>query len=434
MRIGFVGLGKLGLPTAVTIALKDHDVLGYDCEPSRMNKNPVVYQETGLTPDDKTFNDYLAVSTLKFGSLDEVVKHSEILFVAVQTPHHPMYEGVQRLPETRQDFDYTYLAAAVRQIADSAARQNHQCLVAIVSTVLPGTCRRKLEPLLALSKLRLAYNPSFIAMGTVMPDFLNPEFVLVGSSNEEDAELLSTFYRTITNAPIEAMSIESAELAKVAYNTFITLKIDFVNTIAEICHKLDGDCHDIVRALKKADQRLVSPAYMNPGMGDGGGCHPRDNIAMSWLARELRLSHDLFGAAIESRERHAEWLAELLIEQVERHRLPIVILGKAFKPGTNLLEGSPAILVGNLLAEKGHLCLYADENVGGESVAPEDEVLKKPAVFLIGCRHQRYEDLTFPGGSVVVDPHGYIQRSKRYTVIQIGRKPRTQEANHASRT
>ena len=109
------------------------------------------------------------------------------------------------------------------------------------------------------------------------------------------------------------MSIDSAELTKVAYNTFIGMKIVFANTLMEICHKSPGaNVDDVTGALKKARRRLLGPLYLDGGMGDGGGRHPRDNIAMSWLARKLPLSHDMFENLLTARECQTEWLVELM--------------------------------------------------------------------------------------------------------------------------
>jgi UDPglucose 6-dehydrogenase len=142
-------------------------------------------------------------------------------------------------------------------------------------------------------------------------------------------------------------TIKTAELTKVAYNTFIGLKIAFGNTMMEICEKTGADVDDLVDALSLATERVISPAYLRGGMGDGGGCHPRDNIALSWLARELGLSYDLFEALMICRERQTEWLADLIpAGEVE-------IQGKAYKPGTNLTVGSPALLMASMLTERG---------------------------------------------------------------------------------
>src|SRR5262249_54497180 len=160
---GFVGIDNLGLPCAIAIAMKGHEVMAYDIVADLMTKTPRRYLETG--PDgEEPFDPYLAHSNIHFGSLEEVVAHADILFVAVQTPHQPEYEGVTRLPCERVDFDYRHLISSIEDISAAAKRE---ITVAIVSTVLPGTMRRSIMPA-ARPLLRLCYNPFFIAMGTAM--------------------------------------------------------------------------------------------------------------------------------------------------------------------------------------------------------------------------------------------------------------------------
>jgi UDPglucose 6-dehydrogenase len=412
MRIGFVGLGKLGLPCAVAIAEFGHEVIGYDVDPKAMNKEDRPVHEAG--PDGRSsFNDHLASSSIRFGTLDQVVNESEIILVAVQTPHDPRYEGVNRIPDERMDFDYTFLVDAVRAISEVA---REDVVVAIISTVLPGTIERHVKSV-ASSHLRLCYTPQFIAMGTTMRDFLNPEFVLLGVEDPHAADLVEGFFATITKAPVYRTSVESAELIKVSYNTFIGMKIAFANTMLEICHKTTGtDVDAVMGAIKLADQRLISTAYLDGGMGDGGGCHPRDNIAMSWLARSLDLSHDLFEDIMLVREQQTDWLADLM----EQHDLPKAILGYAFKPETNITVGSSAVLLRNLLEERGHDVRMIDPLVTPEPL----ELENLPAhVFLVGARHDRFTRVRFPVGSVVIDPWRYLHNvGKGVTLIPVGAK------------
>jgi UDPglucose 6-dehydrogenase len=417
MKIGFVGLGKLGLPCAVAIAFKGHDVLGYDVVGDLMNTNTRPYRETG--PDGhEQFYPYLERSTIRFGSLEEVIAHSEILFVAVQTPHDPSYEGATRLQGKPVDFDYQYLTHAVRQIAAITTRN---VVVSIISTVLPGTVRHYVRPIKG-ARIRLCYNPFFIAMGTTMRDFLNPEFVLLGVDDNDAAATMESFYATITSAPVCHMSIESAELTKVAYNTYIGLKIVYANTLMEICHKVPGaNIDDVTRTLKHAHGRLISTLYMDGGMGDGGGCHPRDNIAMSWLARQLSLSHDVFENVMTARENQSEWLADLMCE----HDLPKAIIGYSFKAESNLTAGSSALLLRAILEERGIQPFLYDPHVEG---IYRDLSSMKPHVFLIGAKHREFQTQIFPPGSVIIDPWRYMPRQPdSVTLIQLGIGP---EPNH----
>ncbi|MEO5374221.1 MAG: nucleotide sugar dehydrogenase [Alphaproteobacteria bacterium] len=413
MKIGMIGLGKLGLPCAVAMALKGHDVMGYDVRAELMTREPRPYLETG--PDGReAFNPYLERSPLRFGSLDEVVRHGDIVFIAVQTPHEPMYEGITPLTESRADFRYDYLVEACSRVAEAATRDT---VVVIISTVLPGTIRHHVLPVLT-PRIRLCYNPFFIAMGTTMRDFLNPEFVLFGRHDLEAAALAETFYRSITDAPFFATTLENAELIKVAYNTFIGFKIVFANTIMEICHKLPGtDVDSVMNCLKLSGQRLISPRYLDGGMGDGGGCHPRDNIAMSWLARHLNLSHDTFDSIMVARQRQTEWLADLMCA----HDLPKIILGYAFKENCNITTGSPALLLRALLEQRGETVTLIDPHVAPGSLTAEALPV---AVYLVGVRHADFRALRFPAGAVVIDPWRFIPTDQPgVTVIPVGVGP-----------
>ncbi len=412
MNIGFVGLGKLGLPIATAMTMKGHNVIGYDIDPDRMSKDPQEYKEAGPFGVDD-FNKFLALSkNLSFGSLQEVANHSEIIFVAVQTPHKPEYEGVTPLPKERADFNYDYLR---QSIIDLEQCINNDTIVAVISTVLPGTMETYIKPLLN-DRMKLVYNPYFIAMGTAMQDFLQPEFVLIGQENEWAASKLAEFYDTITSAPVQFMSIESAELCKVLYNTYISTKIAYVNTIMELCEKIPkADVDNITDTLKLAHRRLISTAYLTAGGGDGGACHCRDNIAMSWLAKQLNLSYDLFNTTMECRQSQSNWLAHILYSFCIDNGLPAIILGYAFKPETNITVGSFAVLVKNLLKDWYDFpCILMDNNVKEDS-----ESLTK-GVYLIGCKHPEYADYRFPKGSIVIDPFRYIEDQGGVEIHRLG--------------
>jgi UDP-glucose 6-dehydrogenase len=275
MNIGFVGLGKLGMPVAVAMAMAGHDVMGFDVVQSNMSKENRLFRETG--PDGTgDFNEVLAASTLRFASgLHELADHAEIIFVAVQTPHRPEFEGSTPIPYERADFNYRYLCEAIENLSNVVSTGTP---VAIISTVLPGTMRKYIRPLMS-SPMRLCYNPFFIAMGTTMRDFINPEFVLLGVDDEWAASVVERFYsETLPHAKVCRMSVESAELTKVAYNTYISSKLAIANTLMEICHKIPGaNVDEVLSALKLATRRITGPAYMNGGMGDGG-CVPSDEL------------------------------------------------------------------------------------------------------------------------------------------------------------
>jgi len=353
MRVGFIGLGKLGLPVALAVEAAGHEVSGWDASEAvrdYIQRRELPYREEGA---QELLNESLIPKILMGPS--HLAEWADLVFLAVQTPHQPEFEGTTRLPKERADFDYSYLARAISSVLDKTEAKT----IVVISTVLPGTIER-----LCGKTDRILYNPFFIAMGTTIPDFRNPEFVLVGTDGAHPG-VLRDFYATIHDRPVFVTTIKTAELTKVAYNTFIGLKIAFANTMMELCEKTGADVDDLVDALSLADKRLLSPAYLRGGMGDGGGCHPRDNIALSWLAREHNLSYDLFEALMECREKQTQWLAEMIAAYHASDWDDVEILGRAYKPETNLTVGSPATLLSNILTEMGvsheHSDPYAKE-------------------------------------------------------------------------
>jgi len=406
-KIGFVGLGKLGLPVALAINSRGYEVNGYDINPEVEE-----YLKNRSIPYQEIYSDkYLKEHTINFTNLDTVVKESSIIFVPVQTPHDPLYEGATRIPKSRVDFNYDALVSAMNSISESVEKYGEEKIVVIISTVLPGTVENSIKPVLS-GKIKLCYNPFFIAMGTTISDFMNPEFVLLGVDDLDAAEKVESFYGTIHDKKVFRTSVKNAELIKVSYNTYIGMKIVFANTIMEICHKIGADVDSVIDAISLANERLISPKYLRGGMGDGGGCHPRDNIAMSWLAKKIELSHDFFEDIMFAREDQTEWLANLCMDQ----NLPIVILGKAFKPETNIKTGSPSVLLYNILKDDYNADVKIFDpisdgieefnmQVGNETIPNESYV------YFIGTQHLFFKDFKYNANSVIIDPFRYLEKT-----------------------
>jgi len=405
MKIGFQGIGKLGLPVAYTFASKGHDVWGYDLseEPyQHLATKEYPYQEEGLAELMLNNDVYPA------RSLEELVTNTDMIFVPIQTPHDPKYEGTDRLPKERVDFDYEHLINGIKDLAGVAYRLKKHIDLVIISTVIPGTIKRVVRPLLN-EYTHLVYEPMFIAMGTVVADVLNPEFVLCGVDEEDVADRLEEFYETIHDKPVFRTDINTAEGIKVFYNTFISTKIALANLYGEMAQKMDMDVDDIYEALCLSTDRIISTKYLRAGVGDGGGCHPRDNIALSWVAREYNMSFDFFEAIMLARERHMEWLAHEAMDRTDGDH--ITILGRAFKPETEIETGSPAILLANILEEHGISVTHV-----------EDMEVLEDKVVVLGTEHQRYKELRFPEGTTVIDPFGIVGDQDGVEVIRIGRK------------
>jgi len=397
MQVGIIGLGKLGLPVAEEMSVK-YKVSGYDIDKTISSKSVTI-----------------------MNSVKQVVDNSDIIFIAVYTPHDPNYDGSTPTSHLiNKDFDYS---AAKRVLADLNNYVDSTKTVVLISTVLPGTVRRELTPI--LTNCKLIYNPYLIAMGTVANDMVNPEMLMIGNeSGEIDMHVsrLITFYETLmqNNPRIVTGTWEEMESTKIFYNTFISAKLSLVNMIQDVAERIGHMNVDVVaKALADSTYRIMGPAYMKPGMGDGGPCHPRDNIALRWLAEELDLGYDLFDSIMRAREVQAENLAHELV----KHRLPVHILGKSFKPGVPYTDGSYSMLVG-------HYCTQLGANVSYDNVDRDN-----PSTYLLG--HQRdYTNIlsTIASGSIVVDPWRTAVAPNGITVIHYGNTRHTHSTVRKSST
>jgi len=387
------------------MARAGHDVIGTDANPAVED-----YLATGAIPYVEDGVRAAVESGVKVGwrsSIEAVVEESDVIFVAIQTPHAPRYEGCDITPDTKRDFDYGYLTAALRRVNQSCTKE---LTVVIVSTVNPGSSARELIPIFESNKfVKLVYSPAFIAMGTTMKDFSQPEMVIIGTSSDIAFEQVSKIHEAIHNAPILRLSIIDCEMVKMTYNTFIGMKIVFANTIGELCEKLGGDSDEVVRALSHATERIISPKYLSAGMGDGGGCHPRDQIALSWLAERMNLSVDIFGFLMTARDLQTSWQAQLCRESSEISGLPIRICGREYKAESNLQIGSPSRLLKAILGD----------DASWQDVPPNED---EPGVFFIGVNHGRYRQWRWPFGSIILDPWGLIPDTAGVVVRHIGRR------------
>lgn len=398
MNIGFIGLGKLGLPCAAAMSVKTgKTIYGYD-----VNPNIQKYIDDRKTPYiEGQLEEYLSNADFSIKeSIDGVLDNADIVFVAVPTPHIERFEGNCPMPDDRADFDYNYLKDVVKKIQIYLENNKDKNLdIVIISTVLPGTIRSQILPLLTMREgVNLFYNPYFIAMGTTIHDFLNPEFVLIGRVSEDSQRLVS-IYKSFLSCPIVEITLESAELTKVAYNTFIGMKIVFANTLAEITEKIGGHVDEVTNTLSLGSNRIISNRYMKAGMGDGGGCHPRDQIAMSWLAQKLDLSFDIFEMIAKARDEQSLYFAKLLKKYQEERRQKVIILGNSYKKNVGITVGSPSILLQHYLKE-----LDVDFIAFDPLQKEEDLICDGPSIFFVATPHDVFQTLSLPEESIVIDP------------------------------
>jgi len=384
-KAAMIGVGKLGQACAEVMA-ESYPMVGYDVFPREPKNFPMV-------------------DTMK-----EAVEYADIIFIAAPTPHDPKYDGREptaHLPN--KDFDYTIVKDILTEVNKWVNRKQ---LVVLISTVLPGTTRRELEPL--ITNGRFVYNPYLIAMGTVGWDFANPEMVMVGTedgSETGDARELIQFYRPMMNNDPRYVvgTWDECECIKIFYNTFISAKLSLVNMIQDVAERQGNIDVDVVTdALKNSTRRIMGPSYMKAGMGDGGACHPRDNIALRWMSENLGLGYDLFDSIMEAREVQARNLAEKLVRTGLEN---VVIVGKAYKPHVHYVDGSYSLLVGHYVKEFGANVYYDDEYTGDkppENLGAAAYLLAHdPETTFLGCLDpdpDKQEKDIFPEGSIIIDP------------------------------
>lgn len=403
-NVGWIGLGKLGAPCAAALAhYGGHAVVGYDVR--------------GTDPDDYDWSDLDAIDLCD--SIEKVVTATdEVLFVAVQTPHSPEYGGETVVPDEPRDFEYSFLVNAVREVCREALVQRKKITLVVVSTVLPGTFSRCLRPLLN-RYVTPVYHPFFIAMGTVVEDFIDPEMTLFGVDDYDAKNVVHELYLPFHSAPAPTMSIASAELTKVAYNTFISMKIVYANTLAEMCEATGADVDEVVDGLSYGTDRLLSTRYLRAGMGDGGACHPRDNVALSALAQQYGLSVDLMGFLTRAREAQTKRLADLVFrwKQLVPYRA-LVLLGRSYKPDVTLEDGSPALLLASYLRDRELTFAHVDR-VNTDVLRAQ--YVRHPAIYVVATKHPEFAELDYPDGSIVIDPFGYVPAQPGVGLIKPGR-------------
>lgn len=354
--ISVFGIGKLGLPIMACLAHKGYKVIGVDVDPriiaSVNERRPLIY-EPGLAELLETSGDLSATSDYRYA-----VENSGMTFIVVPTPSQG--DG---------SFSTKYVETVTEQIAVGLKDKSNFQVVVLTSTVLPGATEGVVKPLLEKISGKkcgldfgLSYSPEFIALGSVIQDFMNPDVILIGESDPRSGELLSELYQTVcdNNPPVVRTTIYNAELAKISLNAFITMKISFANTLAELCERIPGGDAEAVSRLLGFDSR-IGRKYLSGALAYGGPCFPRDNKAFSSFAKMIGCNARLAEATDKENEHQNERIAEFVKQRVGEVRdKSIAILGLTYKPDTDVIKESAAIKIANTLLQGGAILLVYD--------------------------------------------------------------------------
>ena len=355
-KIGWIGLGKCGLPIAERIS-QTCDVIAYD----KLPKETPIYTS----------------------SIVDLLE-TEITFILVETPHiNKTLDGSVPIDlQTVEDYDYT----AVNNVLLTLASHSYQGVVVISSTVSPGTTK---QLAIKYNNLRIVYMPVMIHIGSVAEDFVTAPMYFVGGNNEQDRTQVENCIKQFVTGDIRHGTYEEVEMYKMFGNIYASIKIGFANTISEMIEygNFNASSWNVMDALLAEKQNFNTTNYFKPGSGNGGPCHPRDGVVLTWLTDKLKMESKLLTNITQVRQDQALALAKHLVS----YDLPIIILGKSFKQGVDLTVGSYSILVGEYCIMLGAKIQY-------------DDVLNKPAVVLLAHPNKKLLEKYKPAeDSVIVD-------------------------------
>ena len=348
MKIGILGVGRLGLCFALNLERSGYEVLGVDVSEeyvAQLNGKTFFSHETGVNE--------LLISSANFNAtavLNEVLNNEyPLLFIMVATPTMP--DG---------SYDHTQVERVIAALTSFGKREKKTHL-AIGCTVMPGYCdelQKRLEPF----NYTVSYNPEFISQGNIIHDQVYCDQVLIGEANTESGDLLESIYHKLckSNPVICRMNRLSAEICKIATNCFLTTKISFANSIGDIATKAGAEPEKILAAIG-ADSRIGNQ-YLKYGFGFGGPCFPRDNRALNLFAQTQGYNMLIGEATDEINKRHLQFQFEESLKRFGEQET-IVFDEVAYKKGTVILEESQQLELALKLAHSGRKVLIKEKRV-----------------------------------------------------------------------
>ena len=373
MRISIVGTGYVGLVTGVCFAERGHEVCCVDVDAdkvARINQgHPPIFEE-GLEPllQSNLGRRFQATTDLSAAVLD-----SELTMIAVGTP----FDG--------QRIDLTFIRRAAEQIGDVLARKPAYHVVVVKSTVVPGTTRSVVMPLLAErsgkrpgADFGVGMNPEFLSEGVAVQDFMNPDRIVLGSSDARAGETMQELYASFRDVEKLTTNLDTAEMIKYASNSVLATLISFANEIGNLCARLGHiDVEDVMRGVHLANYfsphaaaagRVTAPitSFLAAGCGFGGSCLPKDVLALIRHGQAAGEPMPLLSAVIDINLSQPERMLAMLREELPTlSNRRVAVLGLAFKPGTDDVRQSPAIPLLEKLSAAGCRTTAYDPVVNG---------------------------------------------------------------------
>ncbi len=398
MKIASIGLGKLGLCSAVCFASKGHHVIGVDSDQQHvdaLNGGACPIDEPGLLELLDGCRQCMEFTA----DCGYAVQNSDMTLITVPTPSNP--DG---------RFSNAYVETVLDRIGPALKTRKSFHVVGIVSTVMPGTCEHVFRP--TLEKLTgrvcgrdfgLIYNPEFVALGSVIRDFLHPDMLLIGASDDRSAQLARRLYASVVESDphCAVMNLTNAEITKLSLNCYVTMKISFANELAAVCENIRDADVDVVTSAIGADSR-VGRKYLKGGLGFGGPCFPRDNLAFQRCAEDAGVQVHLSPNVVKVNV----GIVERLLATIGDHApagATVALLGLSYKPGTHVVEESQPVMLAERLLDAGYAVRMHDPKaaqsvsaiLGGRGVYCDDpyDAVSGASVVVMLTNWPQYERL-----------------------------------------
>lgn len=356
MKISIFGLGYVGTVSAGCFAASGHEVIGVDPVSTKVD-----LINAGKSPIIEAKVEGLIDATVRQGRLratsdqEQAIRETELSFVCVGTPS-----------QVNGNLDLSYIRRVCELIGEAVRKKSARHTVVIRSTVLPGTMRRVIIPILekcsgkqAGTDFGVCNNPEFLREGSAVDDFNLPPKTVIGELDRQSGDMVACLYSKLS-APMLRTELEVAEMIKYVDNCWHALKIGFANEIGNVCKSFSIDAHEVMRAFCQDKKLNISTAYLMPGFAFGGSCLPKDLRALTYAARMQDVEMPILNSILPSNELQVTKGLRLIMESGHKR---IGVLGFSFKEGTDDLRESPMIEVIERLIGKGYQLRIFDRNV-----------------------------------------------------------------------
>jgi UDPglucose 6-dehydrogenase len=412
MNISVIGTGYVGLVTGVGLALNGHRIVCVDSNKEKVeminNKKPPIF-EKGL---EEALNEVVPLKLSASLDLKTAVLNSDVSFICVGTPCND-----------KGKCDLTAVENVSREIALALKEKESFHVVVVKSTVIPSTTEKVILPLIEavsgkkFGEFGLCMNPETLREGFALQDFLNPDRIILGLSDEKTKKAMNEVYANFSS-PKFFCGFSEAEMVKYASNAFLATKISFINEVGNICKKLNINVSRVAEGMGM-DKR-ISPFFLSAGIGFGGSCFPKDLSALIAQGKELKVNTFLLDSVVKVNEEQPKNFLDLIKSKTELKGKKIGILGLAFKAGTDDVRDSRSIPVIKMLLEENAKVLaydpFAEENM--KKIIPEvsyensaQNVVDSSDIVLILTEWPEFSTLNFKD-KLVFDARNVFKRNK----------------------